>query len=134
MQGNRLILVRTKEPSGRTIGAFMVVNDNGGIEYTCASLELPWRNNKRDVSCIPPDTYKLTKTLESPSFKYPHFDIHNVMGRSYIKIHVLNYVEQTRGCPGCGETVSEDGNNIWNSKKALSKLLWHYQKKRQSQL
>lgn len=53
------------------------------------SLELPWKDNKRKLSCIPAGVY-VAKLRQSPRFgKVYH--LQNVAGRSYILIHSGNY-------------------------------------------
>lgn len=52
------------------------------------SLELPWRGNKRMVSCIPPGNY-LCDLVDSPRFGRV-YGVQNVPGRSHILIHAAN--------------------------------------------
>ena len=67
-----------------------VVASNGGATFTCKSLELPWLNNQRNISCIPAGTYELKFTR---SFKYPlgTYEVQKVPNRSGIRIHIGNY-------------------------------------------
>lgn len=74
------------------------------------TLELPWKNNQRGVSCIPEGEYLVTKEppipINDPSGKkerkYWHFRLHNVPNRSGILIHRITYVKDLRGCIGVG--------------------------------
>jgi len=60
--------------------------DNG---FTCDTLELPWRNNASQVSCIPVGTYKV---IPRTSPKYGnHLHVTGVNGRDLILIHWGNY-------------------------------------------
>jgi len=60
--------------------------DNG---FTCDTLELPWRNNASQVSCIPAGTYKV---IPRTSPKYGnHLHVTGVNGRDLILIHWGNY-------------------------------------------
>ncbi len=52
-------------------------------------LELPWRNNRTSLSCIPAGTYNV-KIRQSPKFGQI-FHVTDVHGRSYILIHAGNY-------------------------------------------
>lgn len=63
------------------------------------SIERPWLNNKRNVSCYPEGSY-LAKWLErSGSGKYKRvWHIQNVPNRTGILWHVGNLVRQSLGC------------------------------------
>ena len=94
-------------------------------DFRCFTLELPWRDNKRNVSCIPEGFFLVTKH-HSPS----HGDvlkIHDVPDRSHILIHAGNFTRNTQGCILIGDGIKHlDHDNIpdvTNSKKTLVKLL-----------
>lgn len=80
-------------------------------EPVCYTIELPWRNNEVNRSCIPEGTYVL-KRRYSTKFRW-HLEVKDVPGRSYILIHPANHAErELRGCiapvmfltgPGTGE-------------------------------
>ena len=61
--------------------------------FNCYTLELPWRDNQRSISCIPPGDY-LTKTRQSPRFGLT-YHVTEVPGRSYILIHSGNWAGDT---------------------------------------
>ena len=72
-----------------------------GILYTlgfkCYTLELPWRDNKSNLSCIPKGTYAVHWTY-SPHFKRYMYQITGVTGRAGIRIHSANYAgDVTKG-------------------------------------
>lgn len=56
-------------------------------QFSLYSIELPWRNNQQDISCIPPGIYD----LEWTEGKYPGFRLIGVPGRSNIEIHKGNW-------------------------------------------
>jgi hypothetical protein len=57
--------------------------------FVCHTLELPWRDNQRNISCIPAGEYEVSIRL-SP--KYGEiYHIKNVPNRSYISIHSGNW-------------------------------------------
>lgn len=94
------------EPSG-SHGTFgKVVTDVG---YYCNSLELPWKNNQRKLSCIAALSY-LCKIVISPTFGKV-YQLQNVPGRSYILEHPANfagdielgYKTELEGCIALGE-------------------------------
>lgn len=80
-------------------------------EPLCYTIELPWRNNELNRSCIPEGTYVL-KRRYSPKFRW-HLEVKDVPGRSYILIHPANHAaRELKGCiapvllltgPGTGE-------------------------------
>lgn len=93
--------------------------------FSCWTVELPWKDNAQDESCIPAGTYKVTKH-KSP--KHGHcLKIHDVPGREDILIHVANYVRQLLGCIGVGMSIGDmDGDkvpDVGSSRKALNELM-----------
>jgi hypothetical protein len=68
------------------------------------TLELPWRENRRQVSCIPPGTYRCSM-VRSPKFGRV-YHVASVPGRSAVLIHSANlagdadkgYTTQLQGC------------------------------------
>lgn len=80
-------------------------------EPVCYTIELPWRNNELNRSCIPEGTYVL-KRRYSQKFRW-HLEVKDVPGRSYILIHPANHAaRELKGCiapvllltsPGTGE-------------------------------
>lgn len=73
-------------------------------QQSLRTVELPWRGNQRQVSCIPPGTYSCRR-VRSPRFGQV-YHVQNVPGRSAILIHSANfagdtqkgYVTQLQGC------------------------------------
>ena len=64
--------------------------------FACHCLELPWRNNRTSLSCIPAGEY-LVKIRKSPKYGII-FHVKDVNGRSYILIHPGNYAgDRTKG-------------------------------------
>ena len=66
------------------------------------TLENPWKDNHRNISCIPEGIYRLK---DYSSLKYQSvFEICEVPNRTKILFHIGNYPEDTRGCilPGLG--------------------------------
>lgn len=79
----------------------------------CKSFELPWKENRRSISCIPEDTYLMKREATSPKHPYPHFRIPKVPGRSGILIHRGKFVRHTKGCIFVGsafQDIDEDGS------------------------
>ncbi len=57
--------------------------------FNCRTLELPWRDNKPNISCIPAGNYNVEIRISN---KYGRiYWIRNVKNRAYILIHSGNY-------------------------------------------
>ena len=91
-----LVLKRTYFPEG-TQG---VLEWNGTL--VCYTIELPWLENQRRISCIPEGKYVLQKRF-SPKFKW-HIHLQNVPGRDFILIHPAN--DAKKELLGCIATVT----------------------------
>lgn len=122
----RVLIERQPDNGIETIGDFFIYENDSQI-FTCKSLELPFKGNKRGESCIPADTYECEKLLKSESIPYPHIAIKNVPNRDGIKIHKITYVKNLRGCIGVGMSLADfnkDGvDDIAYSTVALEKIL-----------
>ena len=118
-----VVINRTDHQAQQTLGELSVYND-GELSYKCKTLELPWRDNKRSVSCIPAGGYEAVKYF-SPS-RGDCFLVKKVPGRSAILIHSGNYNRDTRGCilPGSGfADIDKDGlTDVIESKKTMKRL------------
>jgi hypothetical protein len=87
-----LILKRCPEYLGATPGHLFYEG-----EYFKSTLELPWRGNAQDISCIPPGLYEIAFT-HSPKFKRVTLEILNVPNREGIRCHPANHVRELLGC------------------------------------
>jgi len=66
-------------------------------ELMCYAIELPWKDNARNISCIPEGSYPLSKRY-SKRFGW-HILIKDVPGRSSILIHPANDAKkELQGC------------------------------------
>ncbi|TQI72269.1 hypothetical protein JM79_3226 [Gramella sp. Hel_I_59] len=121
----RLLLERISDDGVQTLGRLFVLDNDDMSEWDCDTLELPWKRNLQNVSCIPPGTYTVKKRT-SAKFKN-HFHITGVEGRAYILIHAGNYYTEIRGCVMVGMGLKEkngDGRmDLHDSRTALGKLL-----------
>ena len=72
-----------------TLGSLIAKKGNNIVLFA-NTIELPWRDNKRRVSCIPEGEYDVVP-WNSPS-KGHVFKVKDVPGRSDILIHVANFV------------------------------------------
>ena len=88
------------------------------IAYT---IELPWRENKKRISCIPEGTYILRKRY-SEKFKW-HFVLLDVPNRSGILIHPANDAQkELQGCIAPVTKITGEGKGT-ESRKAMHKLM-----------
>lgn len=122
----KLFHVRRPDDGIQTLGDYYL-KDGDQVIFACKTLELPFKGNKQNISCIPAGVYKVRKLSNSPNIPYPHFEIMNVAGRTGIKIHRITYVKDLLGCTGVGMSLADfnkDGvMDIAQSKVALDKLL-----------
>ena len=113
-----LLIIRDTFTDESTIGELFV---NG--ERFCDTLELPYRDNKRSVSCIPTGEYnvRLRYPRESATRNYLHLLVQNVKDRSYILFHRGNSAKDTRGCILVGQGSQQDV--VYNSTLAMDLLM-----------
>jgi len=89
--------------------------------FLCHTIELPWLNNKRNVSCIPEGAYEVVPRF-SKRFQH-HLILKNVKGRSYILFHPANNaLKDLQGCIAPVTYLNGIGRGAY-SKDALQKLL-----------
>ena len=80
----------------RRVEIFRLRRSNQGTEgllvsedFNCRTLELPWRENRRQISCIPAGIYDVEMRLSN---KYGRiYWVRKVPDRTYILIHSGNY-------------------------------------------
>lgn len=84
------------------------------------TVELPWKDNANNVSCIPAGRYRCSWTL-SPRLKRYTYEVLNVPGRAGIRIHSGNFPKQFLGCIGLGLSVGVmDGQRgVFSSQTAI---------------
>jgi Family of unknown function (DUF5675) len=121
----KMIINRYQSSDKQTLGEMTVMDDSGDEVFSCKTLELPWKDNQSNVSCIPTATYTV-KSRYSDRFKN-HFHIQDVPNRTWILIHPGNYYTQIQGCVLVGEgfaDINKDGYmDVVSSKHTMSKLL-----------
>ena len=109
-----LELIRTYYPAGT----------NGIIQYQnrlmMYSIELPWKDNLAQVSCIPEGRYELVKRW---SLKFSrHLQVMNVSQRENILIHPANdAMHELKGCIAPVSVITGVGKGI-RSRMALENL------------
>ena len=118
VKGVNLLLLRDTFTDKSTIGELFL---NG--ERFCDTLELPYRDNQRSISCIPTGSYKVRLRLprESATRHYVHLLVKDVKDRSYILFHIGNSAKDTRGCVLVGQGSQQ--NKVNNSALAMELLI-----------
>ncbi len=113
-----LLIIRDTFSDKSTIGKLFI---NG--ELFCDTLENPYINNERSISCIPAGQYKVRLRLarESATRDYLHLLVQDVPDRSYILFHRGNTAKDTRGCILVGNGRKQDRVN--NSRLAMDLVI-----------
>ncbi len=102
--------------SGGTNGTLTL---NG--HFVCFTIELPWKENQKEVSCIPEGKYEL-KPRYSQKLKR-HLEVLDVFNRSQILFHpATNALEELQGNIAPVMHLTGIGTGIY-SRFALDKLL-----------
>ena len=120
----RAFLTRLEDDGHQTLGHLRLYD---GLEliFECSTLELPWKANMRNISCIPKGVYKC-KHRSSEKYKN-HIILQNVPNRRYILIHQGNYNTDTRGCILVGSRFGKINRDslldIAASRRTLAQLL-----------
>jgi hypothetical protein len=113
-----LLLIRDTFSKESTIGELFI---NG--ERICDTLENPWQDNQRNISCIPEGVYPVRLRLprESASRDYLHLLVQEVPNRDWILFHRGNTAKDTSGCILVGLGSQQDVVN--NSVLAMDLLI-----------
>jgi hypothetical protein len=113
-----LLIIRDTFSEKSTLGKLFI---NG--ELFCDTLELPYINNERSISCIPAGRYKVRLRLarESATRDYLHLLVKDVPDRDYILFHRGNTAQDTRGCVLVGQSRKQDRVN--NSRLAMDLIV-----------
>jgi len=123
----QILITRIRQDDDvQTLGHLTVFDGLKKI-FECSTLELPRKDNKTDVSCIPDGSYWVDKYLSPTKGRGIVFQFSNVPGRSNIQIHKGNYFTEILGCllPGAGFTdINKDGYlDVYSSGRTMDKLL-----------
>ncbi|MDX2190413.1 MAG: DUF5675 family protein [Bacteroidota bacterium] len=109
-----LELIRTYFPNG-TNGELWC-----GGQLVCHTIELPWLDNNRGVSCIPEGVYRLQKRFVE-KFQW-HLWVQKVPNRQWILVHPANNAKaQLRGCIAPVTKLESPGIGSF-SREAVKKL------------
>lgn len=120
------VLYRFQYSKHQTLGMLFGFDENNEDVFKCKTLELPWKHNQKNVSCIPGSGAKyLVKVFNSPT-KGRCYKLEYVIDRTNIEIHIGNYNRDILGCILPGEEFMDiDGDglkDVTNSGKTLNKM------------
>jgi hypothetical protein len=118
VKGVNLLIIRDTFTDISTIGRLFI---NG--ESFCDTLENPYINNERNISCIPEGQYKVRLRLprESATRNYLHLLVQDVPNRDYILFHIGNTAKDTSGCILVGNGRKQD--IVENSRLAMELVM-----------
>lgn len=113
-----LLLIRDSMTEESTMGKLFL---NG--EEFCDTLELAWKDNQKNISCIPAGEYdaRLRLPRESATRDYIHLLVKDVPNRSYILFHIGNTTKDTQGCILVGQSRKQ--HFVGNSRLAMELLI-----------
>lgn len=105
--------------------AYFEEGTNGALfnsgNFLCHTIELPWNDNKRNISCIPEGVYEVEPRF-SKRFQH-HLILKDVKGRSFILFHPANdALKELQGCIAPVTYLSGIGRGVY-SRDAMQKLL-----------
>lgn len=113
------MLIREPSTDEGTFGA-LVFGD-----ATVNTIELPWRENQRQISCIPPGVYKC-EIVRSPRFGNV-YQVKNIPYRDHVLIHPANFAgdeslgwaTELQGCIAPGEKRGKMRNKAGKMQRAV---------------
>lgn len=124
----KLAITRNKSAPTGTPGHLLVIE----TRFTCDTLELPWHDNRRRISCIIADMYE-GRIWRSPSLDRDVVRLEDKHGRADCLLHngnyagdeALGYRTQVHGCTlvGRGLGLIDGQFGIMNSKATLQALI-----------
>ena len=118
-------LTRLSSAGDRTLGVMHIYSDLQEQARFC-TLELPWKDNNRRVSCIPAGKYKMVPEKHAKFGK--SFRISGVGSRDGIMIHRGNYTKDTTGCILAGMRFADlDGDGWFDIAQSTQALDYMYQ-------
>ena len=128
----KAVIRRQHYTTKQVTGTLTLYNSRNKEVFSCKTLELPWLENQRSISCIPTGTYECVKRISdkyrlSYHVKSPGKD--QVKGRDWILIHPGNYYTQILGCILVGKELRDlnsDGyKDVTASRNTVKALLKH---------
>lgn len=115
-----MLLARNRTSDRGTPGSLILADWR-----TFRTIELPWRDNREDVSCIITGVFPLWVIERTKKFPYPHIGVGDVPGRSGVRIHRANRPSQLLGCvaPGLAPYGFRTEDGVASSTDALERIV-----------
>ncbi len=119
------VIIKREYKKDRTLGQMTIFVD-GKEKQRLFTLELPWLDNKNNISCIPEGEYNV---IPNNTVSHPNtYRLCDVPKRSGILIHIANYPKDIKGCIAVGTEqidLDDDGLlDVANSTNAM-KNMWN---------
>lgn len=86
-------ITRNSDDGVETLGT--LIAEANGATFTCNTLELPWKGNQHDVSCIPKGVYHVSI---QPFHETNRYELTPTTPRTGIFMHEGNYYNDSLGC------------------------------------
>lgn len=125
----RVNLCRIMDDRSQTLGVMDVLNKDGKILYSLATVELPWNNNQNVISCIPMGNYRV---ISYNSGKYGRcfwltgndnggYQDNRITGNGYTRGSILMYAtpkatKNLQGSIGLGLKFNTQTNQMGSQK------------------
>ncbi|MEC3875839.1 DUF5675 family protein [Chryseobacterium salviniae] len=115
-QNDYEITIERKMSSDKCTMGYLSINKKA----VCYTLELPWENNAKNISCIPAGSYKgILRYDKSDGWR---IQLENVPDRDGVQIHMGNYTKQIKGCVLVGMKADTNECSVQQSASAYAKL------------
>jgi hypothetical protein len=89
--------------------------------FICYTIELPWRDNQRQISCIPAGRYTL-RSHRSPTFGRVAYVIGTQPQRDFVYFHAANNaLTELKGCIAPVTAITGEGRGT-SSRAALDRF------------
>lgn len=122
-----VILLRFKTSNQGTLGVWL----DPLLDVPIYTIELPWRDNKTNISCIPHGEY-ICELVKSPRFGGV-YQINNVPNRTHVLIHPANvagdvlfgYKTHLQGCIALGKSYGKlyGQDAVLSSRPAIKQMM-----------
>ena len=116
-----------------TLGSFY----DSDMKLIAKTMELPWKDNKSNVSCIPEGEYFVKKQKPGTAgrdygyFRFVHVSgrgVNTALGMSTILMHRITFVKDLKGCIGIGSRFKDfNKDGIPDMEESGKKLQWMYE-------
>lgn len=118
-----VVLIRNISEDRQELGNLYVYDQDGKELFSCKSLERAWKDNQRNISCVPAGAYPIVYEW-SPRFQMYLWELYDVPGRSECKIHASNYWHQLNGCIALGDMhIDMNGDTYRDVRNSVKTLL-----------